>query len=152
MNTRTIQDPEERFWSKVNKTELCWIWQGALSEKGYGTFSIRGKQIRAHRYSWELVNGKIADGLVIDHLCENKACVKPEHLEPVTNKENLLRGEVGKKNAEHHKAKTHCRNGHEYTEENTAHWNRKSRGVLTRRCKVCYAEQQARNTGRKTKG
>lgn len=128
----------DRFLAKVIKTDYCWIWNGYKNPKGYGKITVNYKPIMAHRYSYEYFVGPIDNGLVIDHLCENKACVNPDHLEPVTNKINLNRGRVGQKNAVHHRSKTHCKNGHEYTAENTGYWNRKSRGVLTRKCLTCY--------------
>lgn len=136
----------DRFFAKVDKTDTCWLWTASLNHKGYGQFqsSTFGRPMLAHRFSYLMFAGAILPGLVLDHTCEIKACVNPEHLEPVTNRENLKRGKVGQKNAEHHRAKTHCRKGHEYTESNTSHWDRKSRGVLTRRCNVCYAGQQER--------
>src|SRR5450755_3951408 len=75
---------EERFWARVDKqTDGCWVWTGAL-RTGYGTLSVSGKNVPAHRFSYELLVGIIPDGLQIDHLCRNRACVNPEHLEPVT--------------------------------------------------------------------
>ena len=76
----------ERFWNKVNKTEGCWLWTAALSH-GYGRF---GKGGAAHRLAWEDRNGPIPEGLVLDHLCRVPRCVNPEHLEPVTHRENTL--------------------------------------------------------------
>ena len=81
---------EERFWAKVNKNgaDGCWGWT-AYKNKGYGYIKIDGKMIRAHRYSWELINGPIPDGLMVRHKCRG-LCVNPEHLELGTNKENQL--------------------------------------------------------------
>lgn len=103
-----VRDVAERFWSKVHKAEGCWIFTGALS-KGYGVFRIGCKNVPAHRLSWELSLGLIPKGLQIDHLCRNPSCVNPAHLEPVTQKTNVLRG-VGltAQNAR----KTHCKMGH----------------------------------------
>ena len=138
---------KERFFDKVNKTETCWLWTGSTNHKGYGQFAkYQGKHIFAHRWSYQYHIGDIPNGLVIDHLCENKLCVNPDHLEAVTNKENLRRGKVGQKNAEKHRSKTHCRNGHEYSDENTMMvYREKARNnVLTRRCQVCYDARIAR--------
>lgn len=76
-----------RFWSKVVKTESCWLWTGAKMKSGYGKISIGGKQggwALAHRVAFELENGQIPPGLTIDHLCHVRACVRPGHLQAVT--------------------------------------------------------------------
>lgn len=79
-----------RFWMWVDKTETCWNWQGALSTSGYGkTKKLGGLAHSAHRLSWFITNGDIPEGLVIDHTCHNPACVNPDHLQAVTQKQNL---------------------------------------------------------------
>lgn len=79
---------EDRFWQRVNRTESCWLWVGVLNEHGYGTLGNR----LAHRLAYELFVAPIPQGLVLDHLCRVPACVRPDHLEPVTHRENTLRG------------------------------------------------------------
>ena len=83
-----------KFWAKVNKSETCWLWTGFITRQGYGQFGhgVRGVTMRAHKLAWEWENGPVPDGLVLDHLCRNRACVRPEHMEPVTPRENALRG------------------------------------------------------------
>jgi hypothetical protein len=111
-----------RFWSKVQRRESgCWEWTGAVTNQ-YGNcwnyvFPRGGaRRTQAHRLSYILAKGEIPEGLQIDHLCKNKICVNPAHLEAVTQRENLLRGDtVASRNA----AKTHCTHGHEFNEENT---------------------------------
>lgn len=100
---------EERFLQKVEIKNECWEWQGKLDKNGYGRFAVNRKNIRSHRFSYEFYIGKIPNGLVIDHLCRNKRCVNPKHLEPVTNKENILRG-LGL--ASLNSKKIYCINGH----------------------------------------
>lgn len=102
---------EQRFWSKVNKTDSCWEWIAGKDKDGYGQFWLNNKTRKAHRFSYELLKSKIPNHLVIDHLCENKKCVNPEHLKVVTTKQNTLRGTgFTAKNLQ----KIHCPRGHIY--------------------------------------
>ena len=121
---------EERFWRKVRKDPNgCWEWQGAKGQ-GYGNFYLHGKFPRAHRYAYELLVGPIPDGLTLDHLCRNRACVNPDHLEPVTQKVNTLRGEgLAAQNAR----KTHCPEGHPLNGDNL--YQQPGNGY--RRCREC---------------
>src|SRR5690348_1907218 len=116
---------EQRFWAKVDRRGPgeCWTWQ-ATQTNGYGQFKIDGKQRYAHRVSYELTVGPIPDGLQIDHLCRNRACVNPAHMEPVTPRVNTLRGIGG---AAARAARTHCPRGHAYTAENTYRSRRNQR-------------------------
>ena len=119
------RSPSERFWSKVNKTESCWLWAGAISN-GYGHFWAEGGYWLAHRYAYLLKHGFLPPNL--DHLCRVRNCVNTEHLEPVTRGENVLRGDtIPARNLR----KTHCPQGHPYDEENTY----RHRGK--RQCQLC---------------
>jgi HNH endonuclease len=81
----------ERFWAKVDKTESCWLWTGALA-KGYGQFGgTRKQRIQAHRWAYQELVGSIPEGLELDHLCRVRRCVNPAHLEPVTHSVNIMR-------------------------------------------------------------
>mgnify|MGYP003292883006 CR=1 FL=1 len=94
----------------------CWNWQGTVLRTGYGFVYFHKEKWLVHRLSWTLTHGPIPDRLTIDHLCRNRRCVNPEHLEPVTNRENILRGmSPMAMNAR----KTHCVNGHPRNEQNT---------------------------------
>lgn len=106
---------EERFWAKVDKTGGCWLWTGTQGSNGYGNFQDRTqKRGPAHRWAYEFAVGPIAEGLVLDHLCRNPACVRPDHLEPVTYKENSRRG-LSTGIRVHI---THCPQGHPYAGDN----------------------------------
>jgi hypothetical protein len=119
MSRKTVA---QRFWEKVDRRgpDDCWEWQAGRDSSGYGSFfteEVDGKRITvgAHRWAYQHVVGPIPEGLHIDHLCRNRKCVNPCHMEAVTNKVNALRGQsFAAKNSR----KTHCPSGHEYTEEN----------------------------------
>lgn len=121
---------EDRFWEKVEKTDSCWLWT-AMTDKGYGRFKLRtGKSAFAHRVSYEMANGPIPSGVVLDHLCRTPSCVNPAHLEAVTQKENILRG-VSPFALE--AVRTHCPAGHEYNSANTYIDKANSR-----HCRTCH--------------
>lgn len=122
----------QRFWARVDKTDTCWLWNRVYKgNSGYGTLSINGKETRAHRFSYETFVGPIPKGMTIDHLCRVRNCVNPEHLEPVTPRENTLRGTAP---SAFNKTKTHCKKGHLFA-GNNLYVN--PRG--DRNCKTCKA-------------
>lgn len=114
----------DRFWSKVEKTETCWLWTGGRQSSGYGSLTFDGAHKLAHRVAYELSVGPIPEGLHVDHLCRTRDCVNPAHLEAVSPRENQRRGIKGA-------LTTHCPSGHAYDEANT----RIYRGM--RYCREC---------------
>jgi hypothetical protein len=142
-----VSTEEERFWVYVDKSPLtgCWRWMGYTQPDGYGRFrSAAGRTVSAHRFAYEMLVGPIPEGLTIDHLCRIRPCVNPAHLEPVTHRENVLRGEtVTAANA----AKTHCAQGHAYDEANTY-----TDAKGSRHCRSCNREcQRIRRTATKAR-
>jgi hypothetical protein len=119
----------------------CWNWQRFRDRDGYGKFQYRGVGWRAPRWIYEALRGRIPDGHHLDHLCRNRGCVNPDHLEPVLPRENWRRGEA------HTLAladATHCVNGHEFTPENTHISTRRSgpgAGSERRSCKTCLHDR-----------
>lgn len=110
----------KRFMDKVQPEPMsgCWLWVGSLNGDGYGQFSIKGKSISAHRFSYMEFVGPIPDGLHLDHICRVRCCANPAHLEPVTNQENSIRGAKHGTYGKAQRDKTHCANGHPYAGDN----------------------------------
>jgi hypothetical protein len=113
----------QRVWRKITVTPAgCWQWDGRLEPTGYARVRVGKRMCLLHRWVYTTLVGPIPDGLECDHLCRNRACGNPSHIEPVTRRENLRRGY--NTNA----AKTACPQGHPYTPENT---------MLTRGFRYC---------------
>lgn len=122
----------DRFFEKIRFTDSCWVWIGTKDRKGYGDFKLNYQHWKAHRITYLLLHGDINSELTIDHLCRNHFCVNPEHLEQVSIKTNILRGEGVCAN---NSRKKYCVNGHPLFGENLV-----IRSNNGRRCKTCHRE------------
>jgi len=110
---------ERRVMSKVIiDANGCWVWHGSRMRNGYGQISVGGKRIATHKYVYLAKRGPYDQALDLDHLCRNRACCNPDHLEPVTRSENLRRGNVGTWAKAVNGSKTHCPKGHPLSGEN----------------------------------
>jgi len=134
----------DRFWEKVDRhgPDDCWEWRGPVRGVGYGGFYFNGAAEYAHRFAYQLTHGSPPpDGMDIDHLCRNRLCCNPAHLEAVTHQENIRRGDtLPAMNA----AKTHCVNGHPFAGRNLH--------VLpsgARRCRACNAAASERQRAKR---
>lgn len=130
----------EVFFSHVVSTDNCWLWGGYVQNAGYGSFNTFKRPLLAHRFSYEYFIEKIKPKMTIDHLCKNKLCVNPNHLEEVTRQENIKRaGLLGFALKE--SLKTHCPKGHSYVlhARRFANGNHKDGTVkYSKRCLTCY--------------
>ncbi len=134
----------ERFMEKVLIVEGgCWLWQGgAITHNGYGQIYVQGRMQRAHRIGYELFVGPIPDDKQLNHLCRTRLCVYYRHLEVVTLKENLHKGNGAVATHNRFQAMTHCKKGHKLTPENTYTYLRD--GYKCRQCLICRKENARR--------
>jgi hypothetical protein len=130
----------DRFWGRVDRSGECWTWTALTNRDGYGRFWFQGRGQLAHRVAHVLTIGEIPKGMEVDHLCRNRACVRPSHLEVVTRRENQLRG-FGPPGIR--ARSTHCVHGHPFDDENT----RRYKGW--RYCRACQRERDRARRGAK---
>jgi hypothetical protein len=126
----------DRFWAKVQRGPGCWQWLGTATKKndGYGQIRLNGRMVVAHRVAYELVIGPVPPGKSIDHLCRNRLCVNPAHLEAVSPYENFLRGQSPLVDR---RRQTHCKRGHPLSGENL-----RIEKTGSRRCVTCWKAQK----------
>ena len=129
----------ERFTQKIAEPfdvhNDCWLWTACKNRRGYGEFQFNGKRTHAHRVAYQLFVGPIPEGYHVDHMCKNKACVRPDHLQVLTHFESTRQAQGDK---------THCPRGHEYSEINTYRHRDGSR-----QCKTCHIEWERIYRGRR---
>lgn len=131
--------PSPPFWERVEKTETCWLWNGPLNSRGYGRVSRRAQGHEyAHRVAWMESRGPIPEGLSIDHLCRNRRCVNPAHMELVTLAENTRRNLSPTMFASQSGT---CTRGHDLTAPGSTYKN----GKGTQICRVCFRDRYQRN-------
>jgi hypothetical protein len=135
---------EERALAKIDRAGPggCWLWTASLDSHGYGQIGDSGRLRMAHSVVYELFVGPVPVGLELDHLCRVPACVNPDHLEPVTRHENIMRGVNPDVQRARHAARTHCKRGHEFTPENTY------LAPTGRQCRTCGRERARRKRER----
>lgn len=134
---RATQEARNRFWNKIDpQPNGCWNRIGCTDGNGYSRVQLERRSFSGHRAAYTWTKGPIPDGLFLDHLCRNRRCVNPDHLEPVSHDENMARGMRPNQ--------THCKWGHEYTPANTG-WLKRPNGKVSRDCHICrlrYKKQQ----------
>lgn len=154
----TLVSIEQRFWEKVERTATCWFWKAGRNPDGYGNFRINGKTEGAHRVAWKITYGAIPDGRQVLHRCDTPPCVNPNHLflgdHDINMSDKAVKGRApgtGKGDDQHglgarNRRKTHCKNGHAFSPENT-YTNPQGH----RACRICQNVSLARYRQKKRK-
>jgi hypothetical protein len=147
MRTRNKPHTVQSLLELTSPDGECLVWRSTTRSNGYGVTTFMGKQTTTHRVMYQLFhNCEVPTDMEIDHTCNNRACINPDHLEMVSHAENMRRGL---------ERRTHCKAGHEWNEENTylAVVTRKQGGTRTQRyCRICRAKHQADLRKRNNKG
>lgn len=141
----TPTDSVTRFWRHVEKTDGCWLWVGGRANGGYGRFgALPDRIVYAHRFSYELHKGPIPDGMFVCHSCDNPSCVRPDHLFAGHNVDNVrdmvAKGRLRSFNGQ----KRFCKNGHEFTAENTRRRPGGHRSCIACKIAQCRAYRRAK--------
>lgn len=128
---------QEKFWAKaaLDDKDVCWPWRGTKNTQGYGWIRFQGGNWRAHRLAWVFTVGKIPEGMLVCHKCDNPSCCNPKHLFLGTHRDNSL--DKYAKGRDNTRSKTHCKSGHPYDAKNT----RFTKGIY-RRCNPCLTRWQ----------
>ena len=145
MNQQTI----ERIFSRISFDHDCWRWNGSHDQNGYGRVVVHsgGSSTPVHRVVYEAMIGSIPVGREMDHLCRNRGCCNPMHLEPVTHRTNMRRGLAGAVG----RAQTHCHRGHAYEEHARVSVEIDTDGTehKTRVCRLCSCAESAKYRARR---
>lgn len=141
----SADDPAQHFWTRVNKTDECWLWNGATDGgSGYGVVHYDGRNQRAHRVAFELTAGPLGD-LIVDHVCHNPLCVRPDHLRAVDSKQNVENVGISPRNTSGYKGVTRFRDGRRWLAQVTHHGRKQHIGIFDTPEEAAAAARRRRN-------